>query len=62
MAKKKYIVKEAYLALPETNVYQGSEIELDASNPGTKKLLELGAIELKATEPKRKEVTDGSND
>ena len=61
MAKKTYIVKEAYLAFPETNVYQGNEIELDASNPGTKKLLELKAIELKTIESKKKEVTSGSD-
>ena len=50
MAKKKYIVKEAYLAFADRNIYRGSEIELDASNPGTKKLLEIGAIELKKKE------------
>jgi hypothetical protein len=56
MAKKKYIVKEAYLAFAETNVYRGSKIELDASNPGTKKLLEMGAIELD-----KKEAVSGSD-
>lgn len=61
MAKKTYIVKEAYLAFPDTNVYQGTEIELDASNPGTKKLLEIGAIEPKATELKKKEAASGSD-
>ena len=46
MAKKKYIIKEAYLAFADRNIYRGSKIELDASNPGTKILLDMGAIEL----------------
>ncbi len=58
MAKKKYIVKEDYLALVKTNLYRGAEIELNPSNPGTKKLLDIGAIE---AAPK-KEVTSDSDD
>ncbi len=58
MSKKKYILKEKYLAFPDTNVYQGSEVELNPSNPGTKKLLDIGAIE---AAPK-KEAASGSND
>ena len=46
MAKRTYIVKDGYLAFPDRNVYAGSEIELEESNPGTKVLLERGAIEL----------------
>ncbi len=52
MAKRKYIVMEGYLAFPERNVYEGSEIELEANNPGTKILLEKGAIEAVASRPR----------
>ena len=58
MAKKKYIVKEGYLAMGDKNVYRGSKIELDASNPGTTILLDIGAIEL----DKKKEAASGSDD
>ena len=44
MAKQMYEVLEAYIALGDTNVYRGSEIELDSKNPGTKTLLDMGAI------------------
>ena len=57
MAKKKYIVKEGYLAMGDKNVYRGSKIELDASNPGTKILLDIGAIELL-----KKEAASGTDD
>ncbi len=57
MAKKKYIVKEAYLALTETNLYRGAEIELNPSNPGTKKLLDIGAIEVAS----KKEAASGTD-
>ena len=57
MAKKKYIVKEGYLAMGDKNVYRGSKIELDASNPGTKILLDIGAIELD-----KKEAASGTDD
>jgi hypothetical protein len=45
MAKKRYIVKADFLAFPDKNVHQGNEIELEATNPGTKVLLEAEAIE-----------------
>ena len=45
MAKKRYIVKTGFLAFPDRNIHQGNEIELEASNPGTKVLLEAEAIE-----------------
>ncbi len=52
MAKRTYIVKDGYLAFPERNVYQGSEIELESNNPGTKILLERGAIEAVTSRPR----------
>jgi len=45
MAKKRYIVKADFLAFSDKNVHQGNEIELEATNPGTKVLLEAEAIE-----------------
>ena len=45
MAKKRYLVKAGFLAFPDKNVHQGNEIELEATNPGTKVLLEAEAIE-----------------
>ena len=45
MAKKRYIIKADFLAFPHQNIYKGNEIELESSNPGTKILLEQGAIE-----------------
>lgn len=60
MVKKKYIVKEAYLAFRETNIYRGGEVELNPSNPGTKKLLDIGAIELKPA-PKKEAVSGSDN-
>ena len=52
MAKRKYIVKDGYLAFPDRNVYAGNEIELDSSNPGTKTLLDRGAIEPVVSRPR----------
>ena len=54
MAKKRYLVKAGFLAFPDKNVYQGNEIELEATNPGTKVLLEQEAIEeIKEEKPKK---------
>ena len=54
MAKKRYLVKAGFLAFPDRNVHQGNEIELEATNPGTKILLEQEAIEeVKEEKPKK---------
>ena len=54
MAKKRYLVKAGFLAFPDKNVHQGNEIELEATNPGTKVLLEQEAIEeIKEEKPKK---------
>jgi hypothetical protein len=45
MAKKRFVVKEGYLAMGDRNIYRGSEVELEASAEGTKILLDMGAIE-----------------
>ena len=55
MAKKRYLVKAGFLAFPDKNVHQGNEIELEATNPGTKALLETQAIEEIREEKLRKE-------
>jgi len=68
MAKQQYEVLEAYLALGDRNVYRGNEVELDSENPGTKTLLEMGAIELVHSKvagkiaKKVKEANNGSDD
>ncbi len=69
MAKQQYEVLEEYLAFPDRNVYQGSEVELNSENPGTKRLREMGAIELvhssvagKIAKKATKEVADGADD
>ena len=55
MAKKRYLVKAGFLAFPDRNVHQGNEIELEATNPWTKVLLEAEAIEEVKEAKKEKE-------